>query len=219
MQAIAEAVALGQKAGLNRDRLFDVLSHTAVIAPAYIGKLARAAANDYSPQFAMRLMNKDFGLILKMAAELRVPMPATAAVFQINTAEAAESNEEDFLAVIRLAENLARVNTHQNGRDNLQSSKLEIRNSKQIQMTKHKENSKRASLDAVFLDFVSWRLWREDVHMVDRCEWRLGIHHRWLRLGSRSTQHIGRSGPVATNNSESYSGRHRSYERGHGPIA
>jgi hypothetical protein len=55
------------------------------------------------------------------------PMPATAAAFQINTAKAAESSEEDFSAVIRLAENLARVNTHQNGRDNLQSSKLEIR--------------------------------------------------------------------------------------------
>jgi len=150
-----------------------------------------AAANDYSPQFAMRLMNKDFGLILKLAAELRVPMPATAAAFQINTAEAAEASKEDFSAVIRLAENLARVNTHQNGRDNLQNSKLEIRNSKQIQMTKHKENSKRASLDSVFLDFVSWRLWREDVHMVDRYEWRLGIHHGWLRLGSRSPLHIG----------------------------
>ena len=35
MQAIAEAVAFGQKAGLNRDRLFDVLSYTAVIAPAH----------------------------------------------------------------------------------------------------------------------------------------------------------------------------------------
>ena len=80
-------------------------------------------------------------------------MPATAATFQINTAAAAESSEEGFLAVIRLAENLSRVNTHQNGRDNLQSSKLEIRNSKQIQMTKLKENSKRASLDAVFWIF------------------------------------------------------------------
>ena len=73
-----------------------------------------------------------------------------AAAFQINMAEAAEASEEDFSAVIRLAENLARLNTHQNGRDNLQNSKLEIRNSKQIQMTKHKENSKRASLDSVF---------------------------------------------------------------------
>jgi hypothetical protein len=90
-------------------------------------------------------------LILKISARAaRAPMPATVAAFQINTAQAAEASEEDFSAVIRLAENLARVNTHQNGRDNLQSSKLQIRNSKQIQMTKHKENSKRASLDSVF---------------------------------------------------------------------
>ena len=41
MQAIAEAVVLGQKAGLDRDRLFEVLSHTAVIAPALIGKLTK----------------------------------------------------------------------------------------------------------------------------------------------------------------------------------
>ena len=107
MQAIAEAIVLGQKAGLDRDRLFDVLSHTAVIAPAHIGKLARAASNDYSAQFALRLMNKDFRLILETAAEMRVPMPVTAAAFQINTAEAANSIEEDFSAVIRGMENLA----------------------------------------------------------------------------------------------------------------
>jgi 3-hydroxyisobutyrate dehydrogenase len=117
MQAIAEAVALGQKAGLNRERIFEVLSHTAVVAPAHIGKLTRAAANDYSPQFATRLMNKDFGLILKTAAELRVPMPATAAAFQINTAEAADFADEDFSAVIRLTEHLAHVNPQQDGRD------------------------------------------------------------------------------------------------------
>lgn len=110
MQAIAEAVALGQKAGLNRERLLAVLSQTAVVAPAHIGKLTRAAANDYSPQFATRLMNKDFGLILKTAAELWVPMPATAAAFQINTAEAADFADEDFSAVIRLTEHLAHVN-------------------------------------------------------------------------------------------------------------
>jgi len=34
-------------------------------------------------------------------------MPVTAAAFQINTAEAADSAEEDFSAVIRLADNLA----------------------------------------------------------------------------------------------------------------
>ena len=115
MQAIAEAVVLGQKAGLNRDRLFEVLSHTAVIAPAFIGKLTRVASNDYSSQFGLRLMNKDFRLILETAAEIHVPMPVTAAAFQINTAKAADSTEEDFSAVIRLAENLARLDSHSNG--------------------------------------------------------------------------------------------------------
>jgi 3-hydroxyisobutyrate dehydrogenase-like beta-hydroxyacid dehydrogenase len=111
MQAIAESVAFGQKEGLDRHRLLDVLSHTAVIAPAHLGKLSRADLGDYSPQFAIRLMNKDFRLILETAAAVKVPMPATAAAFQMNVAEFSESNEEDFSAVITLMERLARLET------------------------------------------------------------------------------------------------------------
>jgi len=111
MQAIAESIALGQKEGLDRHRLLEVLSHTAVIAPAHLGKLTRADARDYSTQFAIRLMNKDFGLVLETAAAGKVPMPATAAAFQMNVAEFAESKEEDFSAVIALMERLAQVET------------------------------------------------------------------------------------------------------------
>jgi len=111
MQAIAESVALGRKEGLDRHRLLEVLSHTAVIAPAHLGKLSRADVGDYSAQFAIRLMNKDFGLVLATAAAAKVPMPATAAAFQMNVAEFSESKEEDFSAVIRLMERLARVET------------------------------------------------------------------------------------------------------------
>jgi len=109
MQAIAESVALGQKEGLDRHRLLDVLSHTAVIAPAHLGKLSRADLGDYSAQFPIRLMNKDFRLILETAAAAKVPMPATAAAFQMNAAEFDESDEEDFSAVIRLMEKLAHL--------------------------------------------------------------------------------------------------------------
>lgn len=118
MQAIAEAVALGQKEGLDRHRLLDVLSQTAVVAPAHIGKLTRADGGDYSAQFAIRLMNKDFRLILDTAAAAQVPMPATSAAFQMNTAEFAEGNEEDFSAVINLMERLAGLDNfvrHENG--------------------------------------------------------------------------------------------------------
>jgi len=111
MQAIAESIALGQKEGLDRHRLLEVLSHTAVIAPAHLGKLSRADVGDYSAQFAIRLMNKDFGLVLETAAAAKVPMPATAAAFQMNVAEFAEGREEDFSAVIPLMERLARVET------------------------------------------------------------------------------------------------------------
>ena len=111
MQAIAESIALGQKEGLDRHRLLEVLSHTAVIAPAHLGKLTRADAGDYSAQFAIRLMNKDFGLVLATAAAAKVPMPATAAAFQMNLAEFAEGKEEDFSAVIALMERLAHVET------------------------------------------------------------------------------------------------------------
>jgi 3-hydroxyisobutyrate dehydrogenase-like beta-hydroxyacid dehydrogenase len=108
MQAIAEAVAFGHKAGLERGRLLDVLSQTTVIPPALVGKLERTMLNDYSPQFPLRLMNKDFRLILEAAAAIWVPLPATAAAFQINIAESANENDDDFSAVIRQMEKLAR---------------------------------------------------------------------------------------------------------------
>jgi 3-hydroxyisobutyrate dehydrogenase-like beta-hydroxyacid dehydrogenase len=111
MQAIAESVALGQKEGLDRHRLFEVLSRTAVIAPAHLGKLSRADHGDYSAQFEIGLMNKDFGLVLETAAAAKVPMPATAAAFQMNVAEFSEGKEEDFSAVITLMERLARLET------------------------------------------------------------------------------------------------------------
>jgi 3-hydroxyisobutyrate dehydrogenase-like beta-hydroxyacid dehydrogenase len=109
MQAIAEAVVLGEKSGLDRERLLEVLSHTALIAPAHMGKLARAARNDYSPQFPLRLMNKDFQLILKAAAQEHVPMPAAEAAFRVNAEELANGDEEDFSAVLRRMEKVADV--------------------------------------------------------------------------------------------------------------
>jgi 3-hydroxyisobutyrate dehydrogenase-like beta-hydroxyacid dehydrogenase len=109
MQAIAEAVVLGEKSGLDRVRLLEVLSKTAVIAPAHMGKLARVAANDYSPQFPLRLMNKDFQLILQEAAQVGVTMPGTEAAFLVNSDELAHNVEEDFSAVLKRMEEVAGI--------------------------------------------------------------------------------------------------------------
>jgi 3-hydroxyisobutyrate dehydrogenase-like beta-hydroxyacid dehydrogenase len=110
MQAIAEAVVLGEKVGLDLERLLEVLAKTAVVAPAHVGKLTRVATNDYSPQFPLQLMNKDFQLILGAAAQEHVPMPATEAAFRVNADELAHTNnEEDFSAVLRRMEELAGI--------------------------------------------------------------------------------------------------------------
>lgn len=115
MQAIAEGLALGEKAGLDRNRLLEVLSQTAVVAPAHVGKLERAKKGDYSPQFPLRLMNKDFGLILSLATAVGANMPATRAAYEVNEMQSEQGTEQDFSAVILQMEKQGSLNTKDKG--------------------------------------------------------------------------------------------------------
>jgi 3-hydroxyisobutyrate dehydrogenase-like beta-hydroxyacid dehydrogenase len=99
MQAIAEAVALGEKSGLDRTRLLSVLSETAVVAPAHVGKLERAMNGDYSPQFP-----------------LGANMPATRAAYEVNAMQSEEGKEQDFSAVILQMEKQASSRSSDKGR-------------------------------------------------------------------------------------------------------
>lgn len=54
-------------------------------APTHVGKLSRAARGDYSPQFPLPLMNKDFRLILQLANDAHAALPAASASFQVNS--------------------------------------------------------------------------------------------------------------------------------------
>jgi 3-hydroxyisobutyrate dehydrogenase len=76
MQAIAEAVSLGEHLQLDRNVLLDVLAKTTVIPPALVGKLQKIKANDYSPQFPLRLMSKDMDLIMETARAVDADLPA-----------------------------------------------------------------------------------------------------------------------------------------------
>jgi 3-hydroxyisobutyrate dehydrogenase-like beta-hydroxyacid dehydrogenase len=60
MQAIAEAIPVGERAGIQRNRLLEVLSQAAVIAPDQAGKFMRAAEEGHSPQFSLPLTNENF---------------------------------------------------------------------------------------------------------------------------------------------------------------
>jgi 3-hydroxyisobutyrate dehydrogenase len=113
MQALAEAIALGLKAGLERDCFLNVLSDTAVLSPSQKSKLENARKDSYPATFPLRLMSKDFGLILDRASELSVKMPATEAANQVftaeNTRQSALGREEDFSSVICALEQTPRV--------------------------------------------------------------------------------------------------------------
>ena len=117
MQAIAEACAFGERQGLDRVQLLTVLSKTAVVAPAHVGKLLRAVRNDYSPQFPLRLMNKDFRLILETALDLNLELPATEAAFLVNSAALALGPDQDFSIVIREMESRARAREQEKEKD------------------------------------------------------------------------------------------------------
>lgn len=104
MQAVAEAIALGESEGLDRKRLLNVLAQTAVVAPAHKGKLAAADKEDYSSQFGVGLMNKDFRLVLDAAKSAGLEMPATAASYEINSAAFQKDPTADFSCVIRQME-------------------------------------------------------------------------------------------------------------------
>jgi len=113
VQALAESIALGLKAGLPRERFLQVLGETAVVSPSQKAKLENARRDEYPAAFALRLMFKDFGLIVETAMELAVPMPATAAAVQVAAAEHARQlaahSDEDFSVVVRAMVRLAGV--------------------------------------------------------------------------------------------------------------
>jgi 3-hydroxyisobutyrate dehydrogenase-like beta-hydroxyacid dehydrogenase len=115
LQALAEAIALGLKSGLPRERFLEVLGDTAVLSPSQKSKLENARKGEYPATFPLRLMFKDFSLIEQRALALSVPMPLTAAAAQVTAAEhareTAAQGDEDFSVVIRTMQQMAGIAT------------------------------------------------------------------------------------------------------------
>lgn len=109
MQALAEAIALGEKAGLEKGVLLDVLGQTAVLTVGQKSKLENVRREQYPTQFALSLQQKDLRLIMQEADEVSVPMPAMAAALQMYTAALVKGMEADFSIMIKFMEQLAGV--------------------------------------------------------------------------------------------------------------
>jgi 3-hydroxyisobutyrate dehydrogenase-like beta-hydroxyacid dehydrogenase len=109
MQALAEAIALGEKSGIQKGVLLDVLGQTTVLTAGQKAKLANVKHEQYPTQFALSLQHKDLRLILNEADEVSVSMPATAVALQMYTAALAMGMDEDFSIMIKFMEQLAGV--------------------------------------------------------------------------------------------------------------
>jgi len=111
MHALAEAIALGEKAGVEKELLLDVLGKTAVLTPGQKSKLENVRREQYPTNFALSLMHKDFSLVLSQAYDVSVSMPATAAAQQMYTAAMAKGMDADFSIMIQFMEELAGLST------------------------------------------------------------------------------------------------------------
>lgn len=101
---LAEALALGERAGLDRQRLWDVIEASAAASPIVKAKAPALRADDYTPTFTVEQMRKDVALIRAAAAETGVPVPvAVLAAQALERAAAAGAGGEDYAVVIREA--------------------------------------------------------------------------------------------------------------------
>jgi 3-hydroxyisobutyrate dehydrogenase-like beta-hydroxyacid dehydrogenase len=99
MQAIAEAVSLGEHLEIDRNVLLEVLSKTAVVAPAMAGKFRKIKDNDYSPEFPLRLMSKDMDLVLDAARASGADLPAASVAQSVLAANVSASGDLDLSAI------------------------------------------------------------------------------------------------------------------------
>lgn len=99
MQAIAEAISLGTHLRIDRDVLLHVLSKTAVIPPAFLGKIQKIQNNDYSPEFPLRLMSKDMDLVMNAAAASGADLPAASVAESVLASNVSANGDLDLAAI------------------------------------------------------------------------------------------------------------------------
>ena len=99
MQAIAEAVSLGEHLEIDRNILLEVMSKTAVVAPAMAGKFRKIKDGDYSAEFPLRLMSKDMDLVMDAAKAAGADLPAASVAQSVLANNVSGSGDLDLAAI------------------------------------------------------------------------------------------------------------------------
>ncbi len=108
LTALAEALTLGKKAGLDRELLLTALGGGLAGSRCLEQKKPNYIAGTYNPGFKIDLHFKDLGLIMESARALGVPLPATAVVQELFSAMRVKGRGGlDHSGIITLLEDLA----------------------------------------------------------------------------------------------------------------
>ncbi len=100
--AMAEALALVTRAGLRGEQLIEVMQASMARSGVLDVKSPLMVKGDFKPSFPLRLMHKDLGLMLDLANQLGVALPATAAAREVYSYVKGEAKEDlDYSAVMR----------------------------------------------------------------------------------------------------------------------
>jgi 3-hydroxyisobutyrate dehydrogenase len=111
LQALAESVVFGERAGLSRQQLIGMILASGYCSPMMRfkgGVMARRAFDQ--PDFRLSLMRKDLLLALTDAQRMAVPMPATSAAYEVLTSAVNSGlGDLDCAAVLAEVERMAGV--------------------------------------------------------------------------------------------------------------
>ena len=108
--ALAEALVLGAKAGVDPARLLAALRESPVRNGAMDSRGPLMVSHEFTPHIRLDLFLKDFALMLEEGRRLGVPLPLTSVAHQLCTAtSSAGRGDEDLAAVITTLEYLAGI--------------------------------------------------------------------------------------------------------------
>jgi len=103
--ALAEAIALVRGAGLEAEKLVEVMQSSMARSGVLDVKAPNLLKGEYAPSFSLRLMHKDLGLALDLANQIGVPLPTTAAARETYSAVKGAAKEDlDYSAVMKFWE-------------------------------------------------------------------------------------------------------------------
>jgi 3-hydroxyisobutyrate dehydrogenase-like beta-hydroxyacid dehydrogenase len=102
IDALAESLALVTAAGLEGEKLVEVLQSSMARSGVMDVKAPNLLKGEYKPSFPLRLMHKDMRLALELANQVKVELPATAAAYKTYSKVKDEAKEDlDYSAVMK----------------------------------------------------------------------------------------------------------------------